>query len=484
MKLKVIAEDSEVGYFPIAIAGENFSWRFRQKFGYGPTHAAVSLVDGEATFAFNMDEWGEMGKITFEKIKDKRFVEEIEFNIKENAKRLNEFCERLEKLNVLALTNKQIVQLFKEYQEHNTELYTWGNFPVFSDFVVSYLSEAITEILKRKNPEKLGEYFSILTTPKEETFAKQEENDFLKLISLIKSEGGFDLKNRRINEAFIGHVNKYKWIPYGYSGPAWDAQYFIDRIVGFLNSEQDEKKILEDYYNERKELFVLQKRLEQELNFTSEELHLINVARLFVYIKPFRKDTLYFSYYHMEKLLEEVAKRLKITINQARYIEDKEMLAALEKGKINKNILNQRIKKSVIVFDGSTHFYHGKTADKIISEFEYEKADGIKELRGQTACPGFVKGRVKIVRKPSDMEKFNPGDILVSPATNPNIVPAMQKAWAIITDEGGVTCHAAIVSREWGTPCIIGTKIATKVLKDGDYVHVDANKGVIKIIKK
>ena len=66
--------------------------------------------------------------------------------------------------------------------------------------------------------------------------------------------------------------------------------------------------------------------------------------------------------------------------------------------------------------------------------------------------------------------------------TDPRYVPAMKKAAAIVTDEGGITCHAAIVSRELKKPCIIGTKIATKVLKDGDEVEVDAEKGVVKKI--
>ncbi|GAG36014.1 unnamed protein product, partial [marine sediment metagenome] len=72
---------------------------------------------------------------------------------------------------------------------------------------------------------------------------------------------------------------------------------------------------------------------------------------------------------------------------------------------------------------------------------------------------------------------------LVTPMTNPSFVPAMQKAKAILTDQGGLLCHAAIMSRELDIPCVIGTKIATKVLKDGDLVEVDADKGVIRIIK-
>jgi pyruvate,water dikinase len=67
--------------------------------------------------------------------------------------------------------------------------------------------------------------------------------------------------------------------------------------------------------------------------------------------------------------------------------------------------------------------------------------------------------------------------------TRPEYISAMKKAAAIVTDEGGITCHAAIVSRELKKPCIIGTKIATKVLKDGDLVEVDADKGIVKILE-
>ena len=79
---------------------------------------------------------------------------------------------------------------------------------------------------------------------------------------------------------------------------------------------------------------------------------------------------------------------------------------------------------------------------------------------------------------------MNKGDVLVSIATDPDIVTAMKKASAFVTDEGGLSCHAAIISREMNKPCVIGTKIATKVFKDNDLVEVDANKGIIKILKK
>ena len=76
------------------------------------------------------------------------------------------------------------------------------------------------------------------------------------------------------------------------------------------------------------------------------------------------------------------------------------------------------------------------------------------------------------------------GDILVAPMTSPDFITAMRKASAVVTNEGGMTCHAAIVSRELKIPCIVATRIATKVLKDGDIIEVDATKGIVRKIKK
>ena len=104
-------------------------------------------------------------------------------------------------------------------------------------------------------------------------------------------------------------------------------------------------------------------------------------------------------------------------------------------------------------------------------------------MRGESACIGYAKGKVKIVLSHKDASKVNEGDILVSSMTNPNFIIAMEKAAAFVTDEGGITCHAAIVAREFGVPCIVGTINATKILKDGNLVEVDANKGVVKILR-
>ena len=83
-----------------------------------------------------------------------------------------------------------------------------------------------------------------------------------------------------------------------------------------------------------------------------------------------------------------------------------------------------------------------------------------------------------------ELSKMKKGDILVCPMTNPDYIPAVHLAGAIVTDEGGILCHAAIISREFQIPCIIGTKVATQVLHDGDLVEVDADHGVVRVLER
>ncbi|MCK5449599.1 hypothetical protein KAI32_01935 [Candidatus Pacearchaeota archaeon] len=117
-------------------------------------------------------------------------------------------------------------------------------------------------------------------------------------------------------------------------------------------------------------------------------------------------------------------------------------------------------------------------------KLEALNSEEITELKGQVGCKGYAEGKVCLIQHKDDILKLEKGEILVTEMTSPEFVPAMKKASAIITDEGGVTSHAAIASRELNKPCVIGTKFATQVLKDGDEVEVDAEKGIVKILKK
>jgi phosphohistidine swiveling domain-containing protein len=147
------------------------------------------------------------------------------------------------------------------------------------------------------------------------------------------------------------------------------------------------------------------------------------------------------------------------------------------------NVLKQRLKNTVFIpgkyFKIETLKDFTQTNQQYL--FKVENFDSnIKVLKGRVAYKGKVVGRVRILKNKSQIATFKQGEILVSAMTTPVFLPTMKKAAAIVTDEGGITCHAAVVAREIKKPCIIGTKIATQVLKNGDLVEVDAERGIIK----
>jgi len=116
---------------------------------------------------------------------------------------------------------------------------------------------------------------------------------------------------------------------------------------------------------------------------------------------------------------------------------------------------------------------------KVADKGKEQKEAGKILLKGLAASPGLASGPVKLYKEEESLDVVKKGDILVTVMTSPDMVPAMTRAAAIITDEGGMTCHAAIVARELGTPCIVGSKEATKLLKDGMVVTVDGARGVV-----
>ncbi|GEM_PF-2629159 len=168
---------------------------------------------------------------------------------------------------------------------------------------------------------------------------------------------------------------------------------------------------------------------------------------------------------------------------------ENEFLQWVKIGRIPRgNLVNRARYHVLLVRDGKLEERFGKEqVEKIIKsekidEFEEIKSSAYKSIKGQVGFPGKVIGKVRRVFLQKEADEVNTGEILVSSMTTPEFIRGMRKAAAFVTDEGGVLCHAAIIAREMKKPCVIGTKIATKVLKSGQMVEVDANKGVIKIL--
>jgi pyruvate,water dikinase len=146
-------------------------------------------------------------------------------------------------------------------------------------------------------------------------------------------------------------------------------------------------------------------------------------------------------------------------------------------------------KKFILIhyYKNNLTYGSGQKERKIIKPFLKKNVKtGIKTIAGTVVSAGCgkIQGIVRILSTARHVDKMKEGEVLVASMTSPEFIVAMRKAAAIINDEGGITSHAAIVSRELNIPCIVGAKIATKVLKDGQLVGVNANHGIISILEK
>lgn len=279
----------------------------------------------------------------------------------------------------------------------------------------------------------------------------------------------------------------WKWLNYGYRGPVLEFEYFKQMLSELERRtiEECQKELRQiDAYEE--DVAARKRELYRELKIDRRHVGFIEALSILSFLKVYRKDISFLLIYLTHQILERFNDRYKsshlhnMTLDEAKLmilgkleLTERE-LAAREKGCIYRSH-----DRAVLV---------GESAKKYMAEniddSKEEIGDGIRQLDGTMACLGktgnWVYGTVRIINNPEDMAKMQEGDILVSVATTPDILPAMKKAAAIVTDHGGITCHAAIVSRELNIPCLIATKYATKVFKDGDRVVMCPRHGYIK----
>lgn len=192
-----------------------------------------------------------------------------------------------------------------------------------------------------------------------------------------------------------------------------------------------------------------------------------NEAQEVVYFRTLRTDVLYHFMYLIRPILNEIAQKHKIKFENLKYYSIQDLIAGQPK--------NYYGYKTIIGYKNQMAFFK----NLILKELTIKT----NEARGIIAFAGIVRGTAKIVKVADEINKLKEGDILIAPVTAPSFVLGMKRAAAFVTDEGGLTSHAAIVARELKKPCIIGTKIATQIFKDGNMVEVDANKGVVRILK-
>lgn len=198
-----------------------------------------------------------------------------------------------------------------------------------------------------------------------------------------------------------------------------------------------------------------------------------------------RKSDIFLANHFIYLFLRECSRRYHIPVKDLSHYTARELDAAIKTGRrLPPRLIAQRQRIMLIQYHARSNrmtYDTGAWVGRLEKEFLHRPQTKSNEIKGITVSTGpIVRGTVRVIPSPRDIKKMKQGDILVTGMTSPDFIVALRRAAAVVTDGGGLTSHAAIVSRELGIPCIVGTKVATKVLKNGDRVEVDATKGIVK----
>jgi len=413
----------------------------------------------------------------------------------------------LEKVNLGQLNNSELYEVYEKYYDIYSHLHIFHWVQTLADFGDNIFSKYLMGYLKDKikdTKHSLGEVFSALTTPIEESEPTKEYKNLLEILNIIVSDD--KLKNyfkrtevriivkelgnvnKELNDKIEAHTKKYGYLGYGTVGPGWGKDYFVDILGSLTRQNTKPQTLLDNLMSDKTNIENKQKEFVKLFNIDKKHQELFKFARGLVFTKGSRKEAMFHSYSVIENLFREIGRRYYLSVNQVRYFYPHEFKDLLLNDKFSAAKLNDRYKFSIYYSTGDYHqdtFLEGDEAREFLSKQNIirEEITDVRVMEGDCASPGRASGHAKIINIPQDMAKMEEGDVLISVATNPDLVPAIKKASAIVTDVGGITCHAAIVSRELGIPCVIGTKIATKALKDGDIVNVDATHGKVSIVR-
>ena len=325
-----------------------------------------------------------------------------------------------------------------------------------------------------------------LAIPLHPTLPLDEEKDFWTLIAKLQKSGLTHVGKMATLEkpqadAVQKHYDAYCWIEAYENDPVWTMEAMLARINESLNHDADAK------------IRGIQRR-HQDQEYAARQLvatekldpKLVQQFRLAMYHRILGESLFGLGNHATQPLFTAIAKKLTLPKNQIKWFSYDELLDALA-GNVAPDALMDRLPQRqkhylVALGEKQVHAFQGPDVDTILSQLDIElpSVADVKEVKGVSAYPGKVIGYARVVQHVGQIDKVKAGDILVTLNTTPSFIMAMKRSAAIVTDEGGITCHAAIVSRELGIPCIIGTKAGTRLIPDGARIEVDAAAGTVR----
>ena len=389
------------------------------------------------------------------------------------------YFEYLASQNLQKLNNKETFRNFKKLYELCTDQASYGY--VVDAFLTTgeedWLVNMITKELGTKATTKV---INTLTASVFSSFVNDYELAVMELALKIK-------KNKKQSAAQKTQeiLNKYFWIKSNYHVYKRLSREELTAEARKFIREKNLATLIERKKNAAHAHTINKQRLINKLKISRGLRNILRISELFSKIQDRRKECVLRNNTLFYEALGRLIKKQHLDKKIAFYIVHAEFFKLLKNKKINWKKVADRCNKGNLML-----YYNGISSEITYNEIPklvklgnlFPNLSDTTELKGSPAFAGLVKGKIMVLHNTKEIAKFTAGCVLVANQTTPEFVLAMKKAVAIITDQGGITSHAAIISRELKIPCIVGVKNATKLLKDGDVVEVDAGKGIVRKI--
>ncbi len=210
----------------------------------------------------------------------------------------------------------------------------------------------------------------------------------------------------------------------------------------------------------------------------------IHGASMCAYWRTRNAETMNKVAFSYRGLLQEFADKHGVPYEKVIQMTHREIIGVLQGGSIPSDVLQRDASWGMEYLAGEFAILSAEDSATKLKDMPLPKAKSETEVEGVIAFKGIARGTARIVITYQEIAKVKQGDIIIANETTPDYIPAMKRAAAFVTNQGGITSHAAIVAREMRKPCIVGTSVATQVFKDGDFIEVDGDHGIIRIVKK
>lgn len=455
----------------------NFGWGKAMQKIYGlQVPSTLVFYDGKKTeYYVDLKQHQKYVAGLYKLLGNKKFISSFHSRAQLKLEQILGEIRRIVSVNLSGISNQKLADLYQDQiLPRQTQFYVrmWTVFNIGEP-----LANVVRSSLEQKHLllEKTGKYLLALSSPLVPNDVMRERTDILK-IALNKKH----LSSTELQRLIKLHTQKYRHIPvYDIDHQPYAEKHFLKELVQIKKPRQELEKIKRAFLAKTKEFRNILKALKP-----SRELKaLLFFLKDNVVLRDHRDKIRQQLNMELKKLYTEIGRRLKLNLYQATLLTDEEIIRHLKnEATFDSSEISKREKSFLLIQkNAKANLFSGKTALETAKK-ELGRAKGKTSgiIKGTTGSAGYARGTVKILYTNKDLNKVKPGDIIVATMTRQDFITAIRKAKALVTDEGSITAHAAIIARELGIPCVVATKVATKILKDGDLVEVDANQGIVR----